>query len=75
LLGSKAREARLQQALIGAEELIAAQRQRTLLAERNQKLLDNLKTKQRAEWQREFDKELETVAQEAWQSAARRKVS
>jgi hypothetical protein len=60
LLGSKAREARLQQgydqALLGSEELIALQRWR-------------------AEWQREFDKEVEIVAQEAWQSAARRKVS
>jgi flagellar export protein FliJ len=73
LLGSKAREATLQQAIESCDGDIAEQRQRTLLAERNQKLLLNLKTKRRSEWQQEFDKELEAVAQEAWQSAARSK--
>jgi flagellar export protein FliJ len=71
LLGSKARETTLQQAIQSCEADIAEQRQCTILAERNQKLLLNLKVKQHDEWQKEFDKELETVAQEAWQSAAR----
>jgi len=75
LLGSKARETTLSQAIESCEAEIGEQRQRTLLAERNQKLLINLKSKQRVEWQHEFDKELETVAQEAWQSAARTKKS
>jgi hypothetical protein len=44
-----------------------------LLAERNLKLLENMRNKQKSVWQQEFDKELEAVAQEAWQSAARSK--
>ncbi len=73
LLGSKAREAGLQHSLQGCNEDIAEQRQRTLLAERNLKLLENMRNKQKSVWQQEFDKELEAVAQEAWQSAARSK--
>ncbi len=73
LLGSKARESTLRQAIQSCDEDIAEQRQRTLRAERNEKLLLNLKSKKHAEWQQEFDKELEAVAQEAWQSAARSK--
>ncbi len=71
LLGSKAREASLQQAMQNCDADIAAQRSRTLLAERNRKLLLNLREKQQSAWQKEFDKELEAVAQEAWQAAAR----
>jgi hypothetical protein len=71
LLGSKARETTLQHAIGSCDEDIAEQRQRTVSAERNQKLLLNLKSKQHAEWRQEFDKELESVAQEAWQSATR----
>jgi hypothetical protein len=73
LLGSKAREATLHQAIESCDEELSEQRQQTLLAERNQKLLLNLKAKRLAEWQHEFDKEIETVAQEAWQSGARSK--
>lgn len=73
LLGSKAREATLQQAIESCNADIAEQQQRALRAERNNKLLLKLKSKKRAEWQREFDHELEIVAQEAWQSAARSK--
>jgi flagellar export protein FliJ len=71
LLGSKARETTLQHAIGSCNEDIGEQRQRTVSAERNQKLLLNLKSKQHAEWRQEFDKELESVAQEAWQSATR----
>ncbi len=73
LLGSKAREATLRQAIESCNDDIVEQQRRTLLAERNQKLLLNLQSKQKAEWQKEFDKELEIVAQEAWQSASRSK--
>jgi len=73
LLGSKSREASLQHSLQGCNEDIASQRQRTLLAERNVKLLLNLRNKQKSGWQNEFDKELEAIAQEAWQSAVRSK--
>ena len=71
LLGSKARETTLRKAIESCTADIEEQRQQTLLAERNQKLLLNLKTKRRQEWQQAFDQELEQVAQEAWQSASR----
>ena len=48
LLGSKAREATLRQAIESCDQDIAEQRQRTIRAERNQKLLINLKTKQKS---------------------------
>jgi flagellar biosynthesis chaperone FliJ len=73
LLGSKAREATLQQAIQNCDEMIAERRQLAVLAERNVKLLLNLRAKQKTGWQREFDKELESIAEEAWQSAARSK--
>ncbi len=73
LLGSKAREATLQHSIRRCDEEIAEQRRRTLAAERNQKLLVNLRAGQKSAWQQEFDKEIEAVAQEAWQSAARSK--
>lgn len=75
LLGSKARESTLKQAIDSCNGDITDQRRQTLLAERNQKLLLKLKDKRRVEWQAEFDKELDIVAQEAWQSAERSKHS
>lgn len=69
LLGSKSRESMLRQAIQSCEEDIAKQRGRTLLARRNQKLLLKLKSKRRFEWQAEFNKELEEIAQQAWQAA------
>jgi flagellar export protein FliJ len=74
LLGSKSREKMLRQSIESCESEITEQRQRTMLAERAEKLLLKLKDKQKSEWQIEFDKELEEVAQEAWQSAARSKL-
>lgn len=73
LLGSKVRETAMVQAAASCDADIAEQRRNTLLAERNRKLLLNLKDRRRVEWQQEFDKELEAVAQDAWQSAARSK--
>jgi flagellar export protein FliJ len=73
LLGSKSREATLQHSIQSCHEDIARQRKRTVVAERNQKLLLNLRAKQKEGWQKEFDKELEEVAQEAWQAAVRAK--
>jgi flagellar export protein FliJ len=75
LLGSQARDSTTRGAIENANVHIVKQRQQVLLAERNQKLLLKLKDKRRAEWQQEFDKELEMVAQEAWQSAARSRQS
>lgn len=74
LLGSQSREKMLRQSIESCESDISQQRQHTLLAERNQKLLLKLREKRKLEWQAEFDKELEEVAQEAWQSAARSNV-
>ncbi len=68
LLGSKAREATLHQALQACNQDIVAQRQRTMRAERNQKLLLNLKDKQKESWTKDFDKELESIAEEAHRS-------
>ncbi len=71
LLGSKSREATLRHSIQNCNGDIAEQRRRTLAAERNRKLLLNLKARQKAGWQNEFDKELEAVAHEAWQSGIR----
>ncbi len=73
LLGSRSRETLLKRTIESCDAAISEQRKRTLLAERNQKLLLNLRDKQKAGWQAAFDKELEEVTQEAWQSAARSK--
>ncbi len=71
VLGSKSRESTLRQAIEGCEADIADQRGRTMIAERNRRLLLNLKSRKQMEWQKEFEKELEHTAQEAWQSLAR----
>jgi flagellar export protein FliJ len=73
LLGSKSRETMLRHAIEICEADIVDQRARTLTAERNQKLLLNLKAKKRFEWQVDFDRELEQTAQEVWQSVAHSK--
>lgn len=73
LLGSKARESVVLNAIASCNAEIDTQRQKTLLAERNEKLLLNLKAKRLKEWQYQFDKELGLIAEEAWQAAARSK--
>jgi flagellar export protein FliJ len=73
LLGSKARRNTIQQAIEGCAVDIQEQRARLMQAERNQKLLLKLKDKRLAAWQYDADRELEIIAQEAWQSAARRR--
>jgi flagellar export protein FliJ len=69
LLGSKARAATVRQAIESCDAEIAEQRARAITGERNQKLLLNLRDKRHAEWRKEFDKELEAIATETWQSA------
>jgi flagellar export protein FliJ len=71
LLGSQARQAMVKHAIESCQAEIEEQQSRTLAAERARKLLLNLRDQRRAEWQKDFDKELEAVAQDAWQSAAR----
>jgi flagellar export protein FliJ len=75
LLGSKARRTTAQQALESCALDIQEQRVRLMQAERNQKLLLKLKDKRLASWQYDADRELELIAQEAWQSAARKSQS
>ncbi len=72
-LGSKARRATVQRAIQSCETDIQEQRFRLMQAERNQKLLLKLKEKRLASWQYDADRELEIIAQEAWQSAARKR--
>jgi flagellar export protein FliJ len=72
LLGSDARAAALRQSIQRLEQMIAGQRARVLLADRNERLLLKLKDKKLAEWRAGEDRELETLAQEAWLSTHRR---
>ncbi len=65
-IGAEARKISLQANLARQAELIKEARHRVLIAERNATLLEKLKEKGRAEWQAEFDRELERNAQEAW---------
>jgi flagellar export protein FliJ len=71
LLGSDARAAALRASIQRLEQVIAAQQARVLVADRNERLLLKLKEKKRAEWTAENDRELETLAQEAWLSTHR----
>lgn len=49
-----------------SDGLIAAQRERLLLAQRNAKLLEKLKQRQFAVWQAQFDRALEEQASESF---------
>jgi len=71
LLGSDARAAALRGSIQRLEQSIAGQRARVLAADRNERLLLKLKDKKLAEWRAETDRELETLAQEAWLSTHR----
>jgi len=68
LLGCDARTANLRDAVKRARQLLEQQRQAVLAAGRNERLLEKLKEKKLAQWRRESDRELETLAQEAWNS-------
>jgi flagellar export protein FliJ len=68
LLGYENRVKQLNQSLEAARLRAAEQRQRVVAADRDERLLLKLKTKQRSEWQGEADKELEILAQESWNS-------
>jgi flagellar export protein FliJ len=66
LLGYEARVAQLKTTLEKARLRVEEQRQRVVVADRNERLLLKLKTKQRTVWQAEADHELEILAQESW---------
>jgi len=71
MIGAEARRNNLSKQIGRQSHLIAEGRTRVMLAERNVKLLENLKNKRRSEWQAEWDRELESNAQQAWLSAHR----
>lgn len=66
LLGYEARVAEVKAALEKARLRAAEQRQRTVNADRDERLLLKLKEKRHSEWLSEADHELETLAQESW---------
>jgi flagellar export protein FliJ len=66
LLGYETRLAQSQEALEAARLRVVEQRQRTVTADRDERLLLKLKAQRRAEWQVAADRELEALAQESW---------
>ena len=66
LLTYEGRVADLQKKLEVARLRAAEQRQRVVVADRDERLLLKLKEKQRVEWQAAADLELEILAQESW---------
>jgi len=66
LTGLQARAAKLQKILASKLEIIRDQRREILHLERNESLLSKLRDKKFADWQNETDREIETIAQEAW---------
>jgi flagellar export protein FliJ len=66
LLGYETRLAQSQEALETARLRVVEQRQRTVAADRDERLLLKLQDQRRAEWQVAADRELEALAQESW---------
>jgi len=66
LLGYETRLAHSQEALEAARLRVVEQRQRTVAADRDERLLLKLQAQRRAEWQVAADRELEALAQESW---------
>jgi flagellar FliJ protein len=69
LLGWRARGTALSDRLEVVGRVAGEQRQRVLAAERDARLLTKMRERKLEEWKREMDRELETVAQDAWTSA------
>ena len=59
----------MREAIKRTNDQVAAQRQRVLEADRNERLLIKLKDKRLAEWRHAADHELEILAEESWNSA------
>jgi flagellar export protein FliJ len=68
LLGTGARAAQLRETIQRTKSLAAEQRQRVTAAQRNERLLLKLKDAKLSEWQAQYDRELEVVAQETWRA-------
>jgi tRNA threonylcarbamoyladenosine modification (KEOPS) complex Pcc1 subunit len=78
LLGTSGRAAQLRESVARTKSLAAEQRQRVTLAQRDERLLLKLKAAKLSEWQAQYDRELETVAQDTWtavQNVLRRRES
>ena len=69
LVGAAGREQLLQQKLTRQKQLIAAQRERVITAERDVKLLEKLRADRLKDWQKEFDRHTESAAEDAWRAA------
>ncbi len=69
LLGMEARSGTLRTRVKEMSRPIQEQRESVLKAERNARLVVKLRERKMEEWKRESDREIETVAQESWQSA------
>lgn len=66
LLAFDARCAAIRDAIQRASAQAAAQRQRVVEADRNERLLIEMKKKRLAEWRHEADHEVEVLAEESW---------
>lgn len=69
LLGMDAQAGTLRARLDGMARPIEEQRQAVAKAERKVRLLEKLRGAKLEEWKRDVDREIETIAQEAWLSA------
>ncbi len=66
LLGADARAAGLRAQMQRQTKTIQEQKKRVMEAERAVKLLSKLREKKLEEWNLEFNREIETIAQESW---------
>jgi|SRR5579875_1478912 len=66
LIGADARVLDLRAQIERQQQVIQQQKKKVLDAERAVKLLSKLREKQYQEWNAEFNREIETIAQESW---------
>jgi flagellar export protein FliJ len=66
LLGTSSRAARLRESIERTKNMADEQRQRVIAARRNERLLVKLKDAKTLEWRAQYDRELETQAQDTW---------
>lgn len=69
LLGLRARGTTVRERMDGVARVADGQREKVMAAEREVRLLAKMREQKLAEWRRERDRELEMVAQEAWNGA------
>jgi flagellar biosynthesis chaperone FliJ len=69
LVGADARACLLREEITKCAKPIQQQRQRLLEAERNVRLLEELRDKRYGEWKHAFDQEIDGVAEESWLAA------